>query len=98
MRLSEDILIKIKEYKQLCFPHDSSLYLFGSRTDDTKKGGDIDLFLESKSAVDPKSEIDFLKLIYKNATQRKIDLVVKTPDKKTTAIYQTAKAEGVLLC
>lgn len=98
MRLSEDILIKIKKYKQLCFPHDSSLYLFGSRTDDSKKGGDIDFFLESKSAVDPKSEIDFLKLVYRNATQRKIDLIVKTPEKHSSNIYNTAKTEGIWLC
>ena len=33
----------IKKYFNLFF-HDGDIYLFGSRVDDSKKGGDIDLY------------------------------------------------------
>ncbi len=37
----------IIEYAKQYFGNDSKLYLFGSRVYDDKKGGDIDLLLES---------------------------------------------------
>ena len=45
MRISSKLLAEIIEIFQNKFTADDELYLFGSRTDDNKKGGDIDLFL-----------------------------------------------------
>ena len=44
MRISEDEMRHIKESFALLFG-EGEVYLFGSRTDDSLKGGDIDLFL-----------------------------------------------------
>ncbi len=44
------------------------------------------------------TQIKFLAAIYKNITQRKIDLLIKTPESQELPIHKTAKKEGVLLC
>ncbi len=53
----------------------ADIYLFGSRTDDSKKGGDIDLLILSEQKVDfdikTKIKINF----YKKFGEQKIDLV-----------------------
>ena len=46
MRLSKQIIKILKTNIQKSFGKDT-LYLFGSRTDDTKRGGDIDLAVDS---------------------------------------------------
>ncbi|MHC4873699.1 MAG: nucleotidyltransferase domain-containing protein [Planctomycetota bacterium] len=98
MRLSKGIKEKIVKYSQKHFGTKCRLFLFGSRVDDNKKGGDIDLFLDSPVDIDRQAQISFLKDIFINVTQRKVDLVVKTPAKKNTAIFENAGNEGVLLC
>ena len=98
MRLDVDEKNKIIEYAKYFFGNKFKLYLFGSRVDDNKKGGDIDLFVESETIIDMQTQIDFLAAIYKNITQRKIDLIIKMPTSKHLPIYSTAKKEGILLC
>ena len=98
MRLSEEEKKKIIFCAKNLFGDDIKLYLFGSRVDDDKKGGDIDLFIESEEMVDMQTQIKFLSAIYKNITQRKVDLLIQTPTSKKLAIYNTAKKEGILLC
>ena len=47
MRLSKRYIEVIKKYFKEFFEN-GEIYLFGSRVDDSKKGGDIDLYLEVK--------------------------------------------------
>jgi len=49
MRLSNDSMLTIKQAVTLIFGKDAKVYLFGSRADDAKKGGDIDLYIETVS-------------------------------------------------
>lgn len=37
-----------------------AIYLFGSRVDDDKKGGDIDLYIEASIPVEMESKLKFL--------------------------------------
>jgi predicted nucleotidyltransferase len=71
------------------------IYLFGSRADDTKKGGDIDLFFESSTALDLKHR---LALEYRLSAEcdTKVDLLVKNPGQEENAIFSIAR-KGVLL-
>lgn len=60
-------------------PHRAELRLYGSRTDDTKKGGDIDLMLVvSSTAVVPLKENKdrIVSAIKKQIGDRKIDLLI----------------------
>ncbi len=98
MRLKQNIKEQIVKYSKKHFGDNVRLYLFGSRIKDDKKGGDIDLFLDAKYEVCIQDQIYFLRDIYKYVTQRKVDLLIKTPQKKAIAIVDTAIKEGILLC
>ena len=98
MRLTEEHKNKLIALAKNCFEPDFKLYLFGSRVDESKKGGDIDLFIDSNHDINIQQQIHFLREINKNITQRKVDLVVKTPNKKYRKIFDTAINEGILLC
>jgi predicted nucleotidyltransferase len=47
MRLTEKQIEIIRDGVFKHFGEKSAVYLFGSRVDDTKKGGDIDLLIEA---------------------------------------------------
>jgi predicted nucleotidyltransferase len=98
MRLSETDKLQLIKFAKQYFGKNIKLYLFGSRTDDSKKGGDIDLFLESEKQIDLQQQLQFLASIYRHVTERKIDLVVKTPFTAHQTIHDTAKQQGIRLC
>ena len=66
------------------------IYLYGSRADDTRRGGDIDLFLEASRAIDLKTA---LTLQYRlcSACDTKVDLLIKTPGQAEMPIHQIAR-------
>ena len=72
--------------------------LFGSRVDDQKLGGDIDLYIEAP--VSPEKGVDarlrMVADIWKEIGERKIDVVVNTGGEQL-AIYEVAQREGVLI-
>ena len=80
MRLSAAELAKIK----ITFSHfqskDAELYLFGSRADSTKKGGDIDLLIIFKNSeqIFQFKKLDFLVALKKKLGERRIDVTVAT--------------------
>lgn len=53
MRLESKEIEIIKQIASQVFG-DVEIYLFGSRLDDAKKGGDIDLFINTKSDLETK--------------------------------------------
>jgi predicted nucleotidyltransferase len=75
------------------------IYLFGSRIDDTKRGGDIDLFIELsypytiKEIIEKKSK--FLLNMYDKIGEQKIDIVFSK--NKNRSIEKEALREGILL-
>jgi len=61
------------------FDGNASLYLFGSRVDDTKKGGDIDLLvLLDRLTNDDKRSIKIK--LYELIGEHKIDLLIAADD------------------
>ena len=95
MRLSKYYLESIKTTFNSIFK-DGTIYLFGSRIDDTKKGGDIDLYIE----VDDKTnlfekKIKFLSKLKQKIDNQKIDVIFN--EDKTRLIEQEAKKWAVAL-
>ena len=75
-----------------------SARLFGSRVDDDKRGGDIDLYIEASLSPEDafKCEIRLAADIYLQLGDRKIDIVVNT-GALDLPIYHVARAQGVWL-
>lgn len=78
MRLSDtEVLLLKKELFELST--EAKLYLFGSRTDDAKKGGDIDLLIVSKTLL--KKDIRVLRQkFFQHFGEQKLDIILDTGD------------------
>ena len=101
MRLSEKNLLAIKESFVQVFLPDDHLWLFGSRVDDTKKGGDIDLYVEThlntwKEILQKKRDLSVA--IQLRIGEQKIDIVIKSLKiGEHLAIFDEARKTGILL-
>ena len=76
MRLSKRVRDILQENIKKSFG-DIDIYLFGSRTDDTKKGGDIDLAIDSNLSKQDfrKKKYLFLSMLMRIDFDYKIDIV-----------------------
>ena len=97
IRLTNKEVAVIKRAGRELLGESVKIYLFGSRVDMSKKGGDIDIFIESDKDISLEERLNFLATLERDGIRRKVDLVVKTPFKKERTIFEAAKAEGVLL-
>ncbi len=72
------------------------LYLYGSRVDDTRRGGDIDLYLKASRPIDLKTR---LRTQYRlqQACNVHVDLLVKNPLQPEQPIHQIAVERGLWL-
>jgi len=72
------------------------LYLYGSRVDDSRRGGDIDLYLQASRPIDLKTR---LRTQYRlqQACDTRVDLLVKNPAQPELPIHQIAVEQGLLL-
>ena len=78
------------------FPEIERVYLFGSRTDDSMKGGDIDIYIQTSQKDNIlKSKIIFLREFEKKFGEQKVDLLIDN-NKKKTEIFEIAK-KGIKL-
>ena len=73
------------------------LYLFGSRVDDARRGGDIDLYLvaDNRDRMGEK-RIEFLAQVKRQIGDQRIDLVLDRGAGRP--IDKIAMREGLLLC
>jgi predicted nucleotidyltransferase len=53
--------------------------LYGSRADDSKKGGDIDLLILTEGSHDRSIQYKIMASLYKALGERKIDLLIENP-------------------
>ncbi len=75
---------------------DATVWLFGSRVDDSKRGGDVDLYAESSLEGVLLDETVQAKIALNDLFGRSVDLVVNN-HRKSRPIYQIAREQGVRL-
>ena len=84
MRL-EKAEIKVLKNKLFELSSNAKLYLFGSRIDDTKKGGDIDLLVVSDELS--KKDLRYLRIeFFKYFGEQKIDIILDDGELKNPFI------------
>jgi predicted nucleotidyltransferase len=98
MRLTTQEIQAIKESFLTVFGN-GSIYLFGSRIDDFKRGGDIDLYilLEEEITISAlfNKKIDFLVDLKQKIGNQKIDVLISKD--KNLPIEQEALRNGIKL-
>ena len=97
MRLTDHQQAEILRTLEEVFGSEASVTLFGSRVDDQKRGGDIDLMITTDlNTVDARrAKIRFLARLKQRIGDRRIDVVLRTPDSDDSGIHQVALDEGV---
>jgi uncharacterized protein len=72
------------------------IYLYGSRADDRRRGGDIDVYFETSRAIDLKTRLTTQYRLEK-ACDTHVDLLIKNREQPDQAIHAIAREKGVLL-
>ena len=93
MRLSTSTVATIKQTITQWDPG-VVIYLFGSRTDDMKKGGDIDLLVISQR-ITIRKLIDIKLALYDSLGEQKIDVILARETKKP--FVQLVLEKGIAL-
>ena len=95
MRLTDYEIESIKKVFEESFGN-GQIYLFGSRVDDTQKGGDIDLYIQTEDKDDLMiKKIRFLARLKEKIGDQKIDVVMSK--NKTRVIEKEAMIKGIEL-
>ena len=95
MRLSTTELNALRSIIGALDP-DGRVYLYGSRVDDTRRGGDIDVYLQASRPIDLKTRL-LTQYRLEVACDTRVDLLVKDPGQASKPIQQIAAEQGVLL-
>lgn len=73
--------------------------LFGSRADDNRRGGDVDLMVEVAYTLDEPAMLSarLASRVSRAMDGRKVDVVLKAPNLLPQPIHQIARETGVVL-
>ena len=99
MRLSPAQIDTIKSTAQAVLGEGAQVTLFGSRVDDDKKGGDVDLMVEVDQAVAEPALMAarMASRVSRAMHGRKVDVLLKAPNLLEQPIHRIAQQEGVRL-
>ncbi len=75
------------------------VWLFGSRTDDVRQGGDIDLLVETEAALPNRADTicRLYGALVMTLGDRKLDIVLKDARTTDAPIFEIARRTGVML-
>ena len=95
MRLNREQIDSLVNATHLCFGDTAEIWLFGSRVDDNKKGGDIDLYIETdKETGIVAAKLKMLGSIWDVFGDQKIDILVRRRSLPCSAMHEIAKSSG----
>ena len=99
MRITTQQQTLIKQVVNNLIAGSPEITLFGSRVDDSKKGGDIDLMITLKDDINhpavlsAKIEAKLIRLLQ----GRKVDILLSAPNLQEQSIHISARENGIIL-
>ena len=98
MRLSREQIDSLVIATHGSFGDDARIWLFGSRVDDSKKGGDIDLYVETdKENGVVAAKLNMLCALWDTFGDQKIDILIRKRSLPCSAMHEIAKSSGLEL-
>lgn len=99
MRIDPAEAQMIRRVVEAQFGTETRLWLFGSRTDDTARGGDVDILVDVGQAVEnPAWAASCAESTLMRALGgRRVDVVLAAPNLQETALHRLARRDGVPL-
>ncbi len=99
MRLSQDQQTAIRSAGVEMFGAKVGVWLFGSRMDDSLRGGDVDILLDIPERVDNPALLaaQFAAKVTRLMSGRKVDVVLFAPNLARLPIHDVAFSEGIKL-
>lgn len=99
MRLTTHQIEFIRQLVTEISGSNAQVRVFGSRLDDSAKGGDLDLFLELSESVDNPAMLaaNLSAKVSRRMSGRKVDVLISAPNLKILPIHEVAHREGKLL-
>ena len=99
MRLTPETRRVIKESVLDVFGANATVRVFGSRTNDEARGGDIDLLVECSEPVKDKlrKTLALTAKLQSRLGDQRIDVIVTDPQTKPQSVHEVARGTGVPL-
>jgi predicted nucleotidyltransferase len=99
MRLTDVEHVEIVALARRRFGQHAIVRLFGSRTDDQRIGGDIDLHIQAERAelATLTNELEFADELKDRIGDQKIDVIVRRPNYNPRGIDELAVRTGIVL-
>jgi predicted nucleotidyltransferase len=100
MRLSKFEIDSITNLAISHFGSDVQVFLYGSRTSNQQRGGDIDLFISSANSLklNTRTKLNFITDLILLIGEQKIDVVLDNPVKKNSVFFKTINQTAIQLC
>ena len=99
MRLTPEQISAIKQAAHTVLGPDARVVLFGSRTDPSKKGGDIDLLFQTDQPI--ANRVTTVGQLYvalvRSLGDRKIDILLQDPNTPAAPVLLAAHQTGIRL-
>ena len=99
MRLTADQVQAIRQTAQRVLGAGARVSVFGSRTIENRKGGDIDLFFETDAPLENRAKV--LCRLHGALTlalgERRIDIILKDANTPPAPVFEIAKRTGIPL-
>lgn len=99
MRLSKSEIECIQKLAIQHFGEGTNVFLFGSRTNEKLRGGDIDLFIsKAGQKLSVRTKVDFMTDLVMLIGDQKIDVVLDHPSMRDSGFFQTIRQTSIQLC